>query len=94
MDIRDFYKQKDIEETNEYVDKDKSPQNKKRKMPVIKDNNKKKKSKEEKIMGEVEKTVDLYKRFLERNVYLFTKKQTIRYSRKQLDEEIIFINET
>jgi len=93
MDIRDFYKQKDIEETNEYVDKDKSPQNKKRKMPVIKDNNKKKKSKEEKIMGEVEKTVDLYKRFLERNVYLFTKKQTIRYSRKQLDEEIIFINE-
>ena len=32
MDIRDFYKKKDIEETNEDVDKDKSPQNKKRKM--------------------------------------------------------------
>ena len=74
--------EKDIEETNEDVDKDKSPQNKKRKMPLIKDNNKKKKkSKEEKIMGEVEKTVDLYKKFLERNIYLFTKKQTIRYSR-------------
>lgn len=97
MAIRDFYKQKNIEESNETtegVDKDKSPQNKKRKMSAINDSNKKeKKSKEEKIMGEVEKTVDLYKKFLEINISLLTKKQIIRYSRKQLDEEINFIKE-
>ena len=94
MDIKEFFRPKNIEQSNdvnEDVVKDNSQQNKKRKISVINDSNKKeKKSKEEKIMGEVEKTVDLYKKFLERNIY---KKQCIRYSRKQLDEELKYINE-
>lgn len=92
MAIRDFYKEKNIEKSDERticIDKNNSSQNKKRKMPVIKDNNQKKKNKEEKIMDEVEKTVDMYKKFLERNNY---KKQCIRYSITQLDEELKYIN--